>query len=238
MTAAAARAETVAAIAELRIVGIVRMPSAPEAVERGELLVAAGLTIVEVALTTPSGIEAIAALAAVRDGRIVGAGTVLDAPTAREAVAAGARFLVSPGLDEDVVREAARLGVASMPGAATATEVMRARSAGADFVKLFPASTYGVGHLRALRAVFPDVAFVPTGGVDATSARAWLDAGACALAVGSALSRGQAREAEREARALLAAAAYERPRESRAGSAPPVNRPARARRAPRGRRPA
>jgi 2-dehydro-3-deoxyphosphogluconate aldolase / (4S)-4-hydroxy-2-oxoglutarate aldolase len=202
----AERAQTVGAIKELRIVAIIRASSAEEAVEVGELLVATGLSIVEVALTTPRGLDAIAALAAVEDGRIVGAGTVLDRETTYEAVKAGARFIVSPGLDEEVVGEAARLDVASMPGAATATEVMLARSCGADFVKLFPASTYGPKHLQALRVVFPDVAFVPTGGVGAENAAEWFAAGASALAVGSALTRGGSTEAQRQASELLSAA--------------------------------
>jgi 2-dehydro-3-deoxyphosphogluconate aldolase/(4S)-4-hydroxy-2-oxoglutarate aldolase len=202
----AERSQTVRAIKDLQIVAIIRAPSAEEAVDVGELLVATGLSVVEVALTTPRGVDAIAALAGVEDGRIVGAGTVLDRETVHEAVTAGARFIVSPGLDEEVVGEASRLGVASMPGAATATEVMRARSCGADFVKLFPASTYGPEHLQALRVVFPDVAFVPTGGVGAQNAAAWFAAGASAVAVGSALTRGGRTEAQRRARELLSAA--------------------------------
>lgn len=202
----AERSQTVRAIKDLRIVAIIRAASAEEAVEVGELLVATGLSVVEVALTTPRGLDAIAALAAVEDGRIVGAGTVLDRETVHATVKAGARFIVSPGLDEQVVGEAARLGVASMPGAATATEVMRARSCGADFVKLFPASTYGPQHLQALRPVFPDVAFVPTGGVGARNAAEWFAAGASAVAVGSALTRGGRTDAQRQARELLSAA--------------------------------
>jgi 2-dehydro-3-deoxyphosphogluconate aldolase/(4S)-4-hydroxy-2-oxoglutarate aldolase len=203
---ASARSRTVDAINGLRVVAIIRATSADEAVQVGELLVAAGLTVVEVALTTPQGLDAIRALAAVDDGRIVGAGTVLDVAAGRKAVEAGARFIVSPGLDERVVREAARLGVAAMPGAATPTEIMRARSLGADFVKLFPASTYGPDHLRALRVVFPDVAFVPTGGVGPQNAAAWFEAGASAVAVGSALTHGGRAGARRLARELLAAA--------------------------------
>ena len=93
-----------------------------------------------------------------------------------------------------------------MPGAATPTEVMRARASGADFVKLFPASTYGPGHLRALRPVFPDVAFVPTGGVGPANAAEWFDAGAAALAVGSALTSGDREQVQERVRGLLSAA--------------------------------
>jgi 2-dehydro-3-deoxyphosphogluconate aldolase/(4S)-4-hydroxy-2-oxoglutarate aldolase len=203
----AGRSEIVRAIKDARIVAIIRVSSAEEAVKAGEVLVANGLTIIEVALTTPQGLDAIAALGAVKDGRIVGAGTVLNAGTVSDAVAAGGRFVVSPGLDEEVVAEAARLGVASMPGAATPTEVMRARASGADFVKLFPASTYGPGHLQALRPVFPDVAFVPTGGVGPANAAEWFDAGAAALAVGSALTSGDREQVQEQARGLLSAAA-------------------------------
>jgi 2-dehydro-3-deoxyphosphogluconate aldolase/(4S)-4-hydroxy-2-oxoglutarate aldolase len=200
------KSQTVRAIKDLRIVAIIRASSPEEAVEVGELLVATGLSVVEVALTTPRALDAIAALAAVEDGRIVGAGTVLDAGTVRHVVAAGGRFVVSPGLDKEVVAEAARLGIASIPGAATATEVMRARTSGADFVKLFPASTYGPEHLKALRVVFPDVGFVPTGGVGPANAAAWFDAGASALALGSALTGGDREQVQEQARRLLAAA--------------------------------
>jgi 2-dehydro-3-deoxyphosphogluconate aldolase/(4S)-4-hydroxy-2-oxoglutarate aldolase len=203
---AAERRRTARAISQLGVVAIVRAGSADEAIEHGEMLVAAGLRAIEVALTTPRGLEAITTLAGVEDGRIVGAGTVLDAEAARAAAAAGARFVVSPGLDEETVVEAARLGVVSMPGAATATEIMRARGLGADFIKLFPASTYGVEHLRAVRVVFPDVAFVPTGGVGPENAAAWFEAGAAAIAVGSALTRGGPSAAELLARELLSAA--------------------------------
>lgn len=206
MTAGASTTQTVEAIERLRVVAIVRAASAEEAVEAGELLVAAGLTVVEVALTTPGAADAIAELARIEDGRVVGAGTVLDAAQAREVASAGARFLVSPGLDAGVVSEAARLGLVSMPGAATATEVMDARRLGADFVKLFPAATYGPEHLRALRVVFPDVAFVPTGGVGPTNAAAWFAAGASAIGVGSALTAGGPEEARRRALELLSAA--------------------------------
>lgn len=200
------RSQTVRAINDMRIVAIIRAASPEEAVEVGELLVATGLSVVEVALTTPRALDAIAALAAVEDGRVVGAGTVLDAGTVRHVVAAGGRFVVAPGLDEEVVAEAARLGIASIPGAATATEVMRARTSGADFVKLFPASTYGPEHLKALRVVFPDVGFVPTGGVGPANAAAWFDAGASVLAVGSALTSGDREQVQERARGLLSAA--------------------------------
>jgi 2-dehydro-3-deoxyphosphogluconate aldolase/(4S)-4-hydroxy-2-oxoglutarate aldolase len=200
------RSQTVRAIKDLRIVAIIRAASPEEAVEVGELLVATGLSVVEVALTTPRALDAIAALAAVEDGRIVGAGTVLDAATVRHIVATGGRFVVSPGLDEEVVAEAARLGIASIPGAATATEVMRARTSGADFVKLFPASTYGPEHMKALRVVFPDVGFIPTGGVGPANAAAWFDAGASALGLGSALTSGDREQVQERARRLLSAA--------------------------------
>jgi 2-dehydro-3-deoxyphosphogluconate aldolase/(4S)-4-hydroxy-2-oxoglutarate aldolase len=131
----------------------------------------------------------------------------------RHVVTAGGRFVVSPRLDEEVVVEAARLGIASMPGAATATEVIRASTSCADFVKLFPASTYGPEHLKALRVVFPNVAFVPTGGVGPEHAAAWFDAGASALAVGSALTSGDREQVQERVRGLLSAA-------SRASAAP------------------
>lgn len=130
---------------------------------------------------------------------------MLDAETARLAIAAGARFLVSPNLSRGVISTAHRHGIPAIPGAATPTEIVAALEAGADMVKLFPASELGVGYLRAVLAALPQAPLVPTGGVDATNARNWLDTGAVALGVGGALTRGTTAEMQRAARELLAA---------------------------------
>jgi 2-dehydro-3-deoxyphosphogluconate aldolase/(4S)-4-hydroxy-2-oxoglutarate aldolase len=118
---------------------------------------------------------------------VVGAGTVLDTETARAVVAAGAEFVVSPTLEEDVVELCNRYGVVSAPGVFTPTEALTAYEAGADVVKLFPASTGGPGHVSAIRGPLGQIPVVPTGGVGPDDAADYVEAGATAVGVGSAL---------------------------------------------------
>jgi Entner-Doudoroff aldolase len=139
-----------------------------------------GFRVVEVTLTTPGALELIADLAS-RPGLVVGAGTVLSVGDADEAVDAGARFLVSPVVDTAVIRRAAELGVASLPGAHTPTELLAAHQAGAPLLKLFPAPAGGPAWLRSVLAPLPFLRVVPTNGVDLDNAAEWLAAGAWAL---------------------------------------------------------
>jgi len=203
--------EVAAAVATQRVVAIVRAPDADAARAAVWSLVEAGLQVVEVSLTTPGALEVIAEVAARRvPGLVLGAGTVLDGATARLAVLAGARFLVSPSLQEDVLLTAHRYGVATLPGAATAAEAVRAMELGADLVKLFPASAYGPKATGDLLQALPQVPLVPTGGVTLADAPDYIRAGAVAVGIGSSLTRGgPAEAAERVARLLadLSAAA-------------------------------
>lgn len=145
-------------------------------VERvAEILVEEGLPVIEVTLRRPGAADALRALAEAPE-LLVGAGTVMTARQAGEAVEAGARFLVSPGHSSAVAAEAARLGVPLIPGIATATELMAAMDHGARTVKFFPAeASGGPAAIRALSAVAPDVRWVPTGGVTPANARDYLD---------------------------------------------------------------
>jgi 2-dehydro-3-deoxyphosphogluconate aldolase / (4S)-4-hydroxy-2-oxoglutarate aldolase len=127
----------------------------------------------------------------------------LDAATARLAILAGARFIVSPGLHPGVVETAHRYGAAVLPGAQTPTEVERALSAGADAVKVFPAAQLGPGWLSAVRAALPHAPLVPTGGITPDTAGQWLDAGALAVGVGGALTAGGDTDVTARTRALL-----------------------------------
>lgn len=138
-------------------------------------------TTVEVTLTTDNALEAIAELATL--DVVVGAGTVTSRAQARDAVAAGAAFLVTPG----VVKLAEFADVPIIMGAWTPTEVMRAEHLGACAVKVFPASSGGLDHLRALRAPFPQTQFVPSGGIAINNVDQWLAAGAAAVFIGSSL---------------------------------------------------
>lgn len=149
-----------------------------------------GIDAVEVPIQSPTDCEALAAVveAGSSRGKRVGAGTIVDAVTAAQAARAGAAFTVSPGFDLDVVRESERLGMPSMPGVATASEVQLAQRAGLTWLKAFPAAVLGPSWFTAMRGPFPEVRFVATGGMDAGNAASFLDAGVRVVAVGSALA--------------------------------------------------
>ncbi|MFE1313139.1 bifunctional 4-hydroxy-2-oxoglutarate aldolase/2-dehydro-3-deoxy-phosphogluconate aldolase [Streptomyces sp. NPDC058755] len=166
-----------------RVVPVLTVPSPATAGPLADALAAGGARCAEVTFRTPGAEQVLKTMAA--HGRLtVGAGTVLTPEQAERAVAAGARFVVSPGFDEEVVARCRELGVPVVPGIATATELMRALRAGVDTVKLFPAEPLGgLRTLRALAAPFPGTRFVPTGGIDASRMAAYL-ADPAVLAVG------------------------------------------------------
>ncbi|WP_194892802.1 bifunctional 4-hydroxy-2-oxoglutarate aldolase/2-dehydro-3-deoxy-phosphogluconate aldolase [Catenulispora pinisilvae] len=173
---------------ERRLMAIVRGTHAEAALETIRVLAAEGIGLIEVSLTSEQALDVIArARDELGPDAALGAGTVVSAQDARRAHAAGAGFVVTPGFG-DGVRQARDLGLPMIVGALTPTEVIAAQSAGADAVKLFPAAAMGgPEYLRALRAPFPDVPFVPVGGVDADSGRRYLEYGAPAVGVGSPL---------------------------------------------------
>ncbi|MEU2283684.1 bifunctional 4-hydroxy-2-oxoglutarate aldolase/2-dehydro-3-deoxy-phosphogluconate aldolase [Streptomyces sp. NPDC013178] len=178
-----------------RVMAILRSADATGLPAVAQALADGGITCLEVTLTTSGALEA---LAAIRDRLgpevAVGAGTVITSGDARDALAAGAEFLVAPVVDTDVIRDAADRGIPCYPGAWTPTEVSTAWRAGAAAVKLFPASSGGPSHLRQLRAPLPDVPLVAVGGVGVDEARDYLDAGAHAVGIGSPLLRGADRD--------------------------------------------
>ncbi|HEV7268955.1 MAG TPA: bifunctional 4-hydroxy-2-oxoglutarate aldolase/2-dehydro-3-deoxy-phosphogluconate aldolase [Falsiroseomonas sp.] len=170
-----------------RVVPVVRT-TRPELAKRAvEWLRGAGLTVFEITMTVPDAPGLVRQLAA-DPALLVGAGTVPDRAAAEACLAAGARFLVAPWVDAAVAAAARAAGACALLGAMTPTEVRAALAAGADAVKIFPASSAGgPGHIKALRAVFPDVAFCPTGGVDARNAPDYLAAGAAFVGIGGKL---------------------------------------------------
>ncbi len=173
-------------------IAVIRTDSPDSAHEMALALVAGGLHAVEVTLTIPDAPALIAELSA--DPRmLVGAGTVLSHRDVDTVVEAGARFVVSPGLDAGVVEASLRNQVAVVPGALTPTEVMAARGYGVTSTKLFPASTVGSAHLTALTQVFPEVGIVPTGGIGPADVTTWIHAGACAVGIGSVINSTFAR---------------------------------------------
>lgn len=177
-------------LTELRghgVVPVVRFQDGDEARRAVERLYEAGFRTFEVTLTVPDAIELVRELAR-RPDVIVGLGTVLEGADAVRGLAAGARYVVSPVLQPELVPLCREAGAACLLGALTPTEVHAAHRAGADAVKVFPSSAVGgPAHLRALRSVFPDVALVPTGGVDLDNLDAHFDAGAAFVGVGSDL---------------------------------------------------
>jgi 2-dehydro-3-deoxyphosphogluconate aldolase/(4S)-4-hydroxy-2-oxoglutarate aldolase len=159
----------------VRVVPVVTINDAASAVPMTAALVEGGLTAVEITLRTAAGLEALRAAAAGVPGALVGAGTVTTAPACEAAIDAGARFVVSPGLVDEVVAVCARRGVLALPGIATPTELLRAIALGCRTVKLFPASVLGgPAMVKALAALGTGTGFVPTGGIGLDSAPAYL----------------------------------------------------------------
>jgi 2-dehydro-3-deoxyphosphogluconate aldolase / (4S)-4-hydroxy-2-oxoglutarate aldolase len=170
-----------------RVVPVVRTLEARHAITAVQWLRDAGLRIFEITMTIPDAPSLIRELAA-DPALLVGAGTVPDRATAETCLAAGARFIVAPWVDPSLAAPCRTADALLMLGALTPTEIRAALVAGADVVKVFPASSVGgPAHIRALRSVFPEVAFCPTGGVDPANANSYLAAGAAFVGMGGAL---------------------------------------------------
>jgi 2-dehydro-3-deoxyphosphogluconate aldolase/(4S)-4-hydroxy-2-oxoglutarate aldolase len=170
------------------VVAIVRLDSADGLDRVAEALIAGGVTALEFTLTTPGALPALEAAAARHGDRLLlGAGTVLDAETARTAILAGAEFIVAPTTDLPTIALCRRYAKVCLPGAFTPTEMLRAYEAGADLIKLFPATTVGPRYIRDVLAPLPMLRIVPTGGIGPENAGDFIKAGAVAVAMGSSL---------------------------------------------------
>jgi 2-dehydro-3-deoxyphosphogluconate aldolase/(4S)-4-hydroxy-2-oxoglutarate aldolase len=184
--------DTLRTILDTGIVAIVRSDSPDGLVETVRALAAGGVRAIEVTMTTPGALAAIAAAAGQAGGKfVVGAGSVLDSESARAAILAGAEFLVAPNTDLGTIALAKRYGKVVCPGALTPTEVVTAWQAGADLVKIFPASFAGAAYLRALAGPLPQVRYMPVGGVDLANTADFIRAGAAALGIGGSLVSGK-----------------------------------------------
>ena len=172
-----------------KLMALVRMDSKDKGQELADVLVAAGIKVIEITLTTPGAEKIIEKLAKNKE-LTVGAGTVLSTKDVKKAENSGAKFIVSPDTNEDVIKACKKLGLISMPGVATASEVAIALDCGADILKLFPASTYGPSHLKALRDPFPGNLWCPTGGITLGSVDDWFAAGANLIGLGGPLTKG------------------------------------------------
>ena len=175
------------------VVAVIRMKEPERLRAVIDALAAGGLRALEVTMTVPGAIHLIAEIApTLPSGFLFGAGTVLDADTASRAIDAGARFIVSPVFRREVIDACHRQDVPALPGCFTPTEILEAWDAGADIVKVFPATRLGPGYVKDLRAPLPQVKLMPTGGVTIENAGDWIKAGAVAVGVGSALVDNQA----------------------------------------------
>jgi 2-dehydro-3-deoxyphosphogluconate aldolase/(4S)-4-hydroxy-2-oxoglutarate aldolase len=182
---------TLDALRRNAIVATLRAPSVDGAIRACEALLEGGVCVLEITYSTPDAARAIAAVSErFGDRALVGAGTLRTPDEVREAVDAGASFLVTPALEEPVLEAMRDSGRAMIPGAFTPTEVVRAASAGAHVVKVFPASVVGPSYLKALRAPLPSIELMPSGGVSVDNIAEWLAAGAFGVGVGGELCSG------------------------------------------------
>jgi 2-dehydro-3-deoxyphosphogluconate aldolase/(4S)-4-hydroxy-2-oxoglutarate aldolase len=185
---AAQRADITRAIEASGIVAIIRTKEPDKVRAIVDALAEGGVRALEVTMTVPRAVELIAEIApTLPPGFLLGAGTVVDAKTAHAVIAAGARFIVSPVFRIEVIEACHAEGVPALPGCFSPTEILNAWDAGADLVKVFPATALGPGYLKDLRGPLPHIKLVPTGGVTIDNAGDWIRAGAAAIGVGTAL---------------------------------------------------
>jgi 2-dehydro-3-deoxyphosphogluconate aldolase/(4S)-4-hydroxy-2-oxoglutarate aldolase len=176
-------------IAESGVVAVLRGVDADTVIDVADALREGGITAIEITADTPGVLEMISEVSAsFSDSEtLIGAGTVLDSETARSVLLAGAEFVVTPTLDEGVIEACNRYGAVVAPGVMTPTEALRGYEAGADLVKVFPASTLGPGHLKSMKGPLGQIPMMPTGGVNLDNVGDFVEAGAIGVGVGSSL---------------------------------------------------
>jgi len=190
------RERVLSEIIETGVIAVIRAKDSSQLLKVSEAIETGGVKAVEVTMTTPNALEVISEVSKKMGERVlIGAGSVLDAETARAAILAGAEYVVSPTLNVEVIRLCNRYGKLVMPGAFSPTEILTAYESGADLVKVFPATVLGARYIKDVRAPLPEVKLVPTGGVTADNAGEFIEAGAVAVAAGSSLVSKKALEA-------------------------------------------
>ncbi len=207
------KAQIINQIRETGIVPVIRAASEGEARKLIEAILEGGISIFEVTMTVPNAVSLIQSLVTdFGDTAIIGAGTVLDAETAQNCLAAGAKFVVSPALNLSVIEICRQTNTAVFPGALTPTEIITAWQAGADAVKIFPANAVGgANYLKAIKAPLPQIELMPTGGVTLATVGDFIRAGAIAVGVGSdladvpAIRTGESEKVTKAARAFVKA---------------------------------
>ncbi|MDQ3063417.1 MAG: bifunctional 4-hydroxy-2-oxoglutarate aldolase/2-dehydro-3-deoxy-phosphogluconate aldolase [Acidobacteriota bacterium] len=182
------KSEVIEKIKEIGVLPVIRANSADEDRQIIEAIRQGGITTIEITMTVPNAVDLIADLSKTDSDILIGAGTVLDVETARKCVAAGAKFIISPALNLETIKFCNAQNIVVMPGALTPTEVVTAWQAGADFVKVFPASAVGgASYLKSLKAPLPHIKLIPTGGVSLKTAADFFRVGAEAVGVGADL---------------------------------------------------
>lgn len=199
------KSETIERIINTGIVAVVRAESIEEAVRISSACIEGGVPAIEVTYTVPGATEVIKALKETfpADKLIVGAGTVLDAATARIAILAGAEYIVSPGFDEETAKLCNLYQIPYMPGCMTITEMMKAMQYGADIVKLFPGSAFGPSFVKAVKAPLPQANIMPTGGVSLENVEEWFKNGVVAVGAGGKLATGTSESITATAKAFV-----------------------------------
>lgn len=176
-------------IIDTGVVAVIRADSPEQAFSIIDAVKAGGIKAIEVTMTVPGAVEVIKELSAkYKDDVIIGAGSVLDSETARSCILAGAEYIVGPSFDLETVKLCNRYQKPIMPGAMTVTEVKRAMDAGADIVKIFPATLFGPKIIKAIKGPIPQAPLMPTGGVNLDNVADWIKAGSTAVGVGSSLT--------------------------------------------------
>lgn len=182
------RKQIVSTIEKHKAVAVLRFPRADQFEPIFDALQQGGIKVLEITMTVPNALKLIEkAVAKAPPDMVVGAGSVIDRESVQKTVEAGAKFIVSPIVKEEVIDEANKLDTAVLPGAFSPTEIQLAWEMGADIVKVFPADIVGMPFFKAVKAPLPHLKLMPTGGVSLTNAHEWLESGACAVGIGSSL---------------------------------------------------
>ena len=184
--------EVLKKIQDCGVVAVVRAENGDQALKIADACIRAGIAAIEITFTVPGAADVIKRLAQEysKGEVIIGAGTVLDPETARAAILAGAQYIVSPCLNEEVVKLCLRYQIACMPGAMTIREVVACMEAGADIVKVFPGELFGPAFIKAVKGPIPQAQMMPTGGVALDNVAEWIKAGCVAVGVGGSLTAG------------------------------------------------
>jgi len=175
-------------ILENKIIAIIRGSKPEQVLSIANALYEGGIKVLEITMDSPKALHVIEEVSGkLGDKMLVGAGTVLDKETARAALLAGAKFILSPTVDIETIKITKRYGAVSIPGAFSPTEILQAYENGGDIIKVFPASTMGPGFISDIHGPLPQIPLLPTGGVDLTNIGAYIKAGAAGVGLGSAL---------------------------------------------------